>query len=562
MTIEHEWHVVVKDEAGKAITDARVALVPEATRTGKEFPYAAIAATHTHAADGKYDPAPAIAGAEGGWVLIVTRKDRSPVVQPLALKKHKEELVVSTPGGRVATLVLSAEVAKVAGNTVRRVTFVVTLHPSSKLVFVAGTDYFSKGVTHRDFAESRMRILRTDKKIDDGTIQVLFACDERAHVFLALPSSGSKLVEIARKQIGPRTILEGNVEDILPGRDHQKDPAKDVAVVQFYKYLAQLGKDEPKSVREAGLFSHSWPGGPILYNTDEGAAFSSAAGRDPNDLDARVKDFNATNTAGWADMKKAFADKALFRVWGCSATRHTRRKMIEMNNRGHKDGTFFTVNTDEQGHGSTTTVLWEDERLTPEMLRFQLDQELRDESYMGAAAGWLGPAATVSGAPPGAGSDLWSAGSLQWMMVNTSTYASNYTYLSREFKPDFERTSGKHDDGYMNYSKMVGRAAAAKPAFSPRYYKFTRYLNDHWAMLELTHIAKQLPANTDTHKVQLHVVDDPPVFAPAKGTLYTLEDQIDPTRSTAFFHQDDQTVRKVTRDPVTHKFTVLGALVP
>lgn len=560
MTIEHEWYVVVKDESGRAITDARVALVPEAVRAGKEFPYAAIAATHAHAAAGRYQPAAAIAAAEGSWVLIATRKDRSPVVQPLVLKQQKDGLVVATPGGQVATLALSTEVAKVASGTVRRATFVVTLHPSSKLVFVTGTDYFSAGVVHRLFAESRMRILRMDKKIDDGAIQVLFACDERAHVFLALPTTGSKLVEIARKQIGPRTRAEGGSDDLRPGKQHDTDPAKDVSVVQFYKYLAQLGKDEPKSVREAGLFSHSYPGGPILYSTYERAEFRARADRDPQDLDARIKDFYPTNTVGWADMKKAFADRAVFRVWGCSATRHIQRKMIEMN-RGHRDGTFVTVNTDLQAHGTTTTTSWMDERLTPEMLRYQLDQAFRSASYMGAAASWLGTAATVSGAPPGAGSDLQSGGGLQWMMVNTSTYAPIYTYLSREFRPDFERTSGQHDDGYMNYSKIAGRAPVAKPAFSPRYYRFSRSVDSNRAVLEFSYVGKAV-ANANTYQVKLLVVDDPRAFAPAKGTLYTLEDQIDPTRSTAYFHQDDQTVREVTRDPATHAFTVLGAPVP
>jgi len=561
MAVEHEWHVVVTDDAGKAVTDARVALVQEAARTGKDFPYPTIAATHAHASDGKYEPSPAIAAAEGDWLLIVTRKGRSPVVQPLAIKKRKDELVVSTRGGTVATLTLAVDVAKVKDGTVRRATFKVKLYPASEIVFVAGVDYFSKGVEHREYAEGRMRILRAAKTIDDGAIQSLFACDERAQVFLALPASGNKLVEIARKQTGPRTVADGNVEDIQPGRNHTKDPALDVKVVQFYEYLARVGQTEPKRVKEAGLFSHSWRGGPILYNTKETPAFQVSLARDPDDLDARSKDFNATNAPGWADMTKAFADNATYRVWGCSATRHTRRKMIEMNARRHADGKFFTVNTDEEGHGGGAPVLWTDERLTPEFLRWQLDQELRNDSYMGAAAAFFGAAATVYGAPPGAGSDLWNKGGLQWMMVNTATYNDNYVYMKREFKPDFESTSGAHDDGYMNYSKMVGRTAAAKPAFSAKYYRFVRFKNGNWAQLELTHIAKPLPANMSTYKVKLHVADNPPAFAPDKGTLYTLEDQDDATRSTAFFHKDDQTVWAVTRD-ATNKFTILGAAVP
>lgn len=569
MATEHEWHVVVKDDAGKAVTDARVALVNEAARAGKDFPYATIAATHKHASDGKYEPDPAIAAAEGKWVLIVTRKDRSPVVQPLVLKKRKDELVVSMPDGRVATLELVVEVATVRGNTVRRATFNVKLYPSSELVFVAGTDYFSKGVEHRHYAEGRMRILRKAKQIDDGAIQALFACDERAQVFLALPSSGNKLIEIARKQTGPRTMADGNVgEDIQPGKKHHTDPHLDVTAPHFYRYLSQVGRDEPKRVKEAGLFSHSWTGGPILYDTDEAPAFDGAPPRDPDDLDARIKDFNATNVAGWPDMNKAFADHATFRVWGCSATRHTRRKMIEMNKNRHKDGTFFTVNTDEELHGGGAPVIWRDERLTPEFLRFQIDQELRNESYMGAAAARLGATATVFGAPPGAGSDLWPllgtpprSDGLQWMMINTGTYDANYVYMKREFSPEFESLSGTFETGYMNYSKMVGRAPAAKPAFSSQYYRFVRDKVDNLAQLELTHIAKQLPANTSTYKVKLHIAENPPAFAPRKGTLYTLQDQDDDTRSTAFFHEDTQAVFEVTRD-ATHKFTVLGAAVP
>ena len=95
MATEHEWHVVVVDAAGKPVTDARVALVKEADRAGKTFPYPTVAATHAHAADGKYEPSAPIAADEGEWLLIVTRKDKSPVVQPLGIKKRKEELVAS-----------------------------------------------------------------------------------------------------------------------------------------------------------------------------------------------------------------------------------------------------------------------------------------------------------------------------------------------------------------------------------------------------------------------------------------------------------------------------------
>lgn len=557
MPTEHEWHVVVQDDAGKPVTDARVVLVQESVRTGKDFPYPTIPATHAHATGGKYEPVAPIIAMEGDWLLIVTRNAKSPVIQPLTLQQRNEEWVVSPRSGLVATLRLAIDVAKVKDRTVRRASFTAVLYPSSELVFVAGVDYFSKGVVHRQFAESRMRILRMAKTIDNGAMQSLFACDERAQVFLALPASGPKLIEIARKQLGPRTIAEGNSEDIRPGMNHLTDPAKDVSVVHCYKYLAHVGQTEPKRVKEAGLFSHSWKGGPILYNTKESAAYPASDARDPNDLDARSKDYRAVNTEGWGDMKQAFANRATFRIWGCSATRHTRRKMIEMNRRRHKDGTFFTVHTDEEGHGGGPPVLWTDERLTPELLRWQLDQELRNESYMGAAARWLGAAATVYGAPPGAGSDLWSNGGVQWMMINTTTYAENYTYLKRELAPEFETTSGAHDGGYVNYSKLLGRPAAAKPAFSTQYYRFTRYRAGNWAMLELPYLGKILPANMSTYNVKLLIAEDPNAFSPKNGTLYTLEDLDDAARSKAYFHQDDESVWEVMRD-ATNKFTVLG----
>ena len=94
-----------------------------------------------------------------------------------------------------------------------------------------------------------------------------------------------------------------------------------LGATDVYAYLNGIGANRPSTVADFGIFSHSWQGGPILYNTVSQTERAGQVGRDPQDLDMRAsQDFDSANASSWTDMPKAFASDANCHVWGCFAT--------------------------------------------------------------------------------------------------------------------------------------------------------------------------------------------------------------------------------------------------
>ena len=79
------WHVVVRDDKGAEVTDAKIALIKKADVAGKDFPFDTAATTHSHKGKGAYEPDAEIAPAAGKWFLAVNRKGSSAAVQPFTV---------------------------------------------------------------------------------------------------------------------------------------------------------------------------------------------------------------------------------------------------------------------------------------------------------------------------------------------------------------------------------------------------------------------------------------------------------------------------------------------
>src|SRR5690606_7934274 len=70
-----------------------------------------------------------------------------------------------------------------------------------------------------------------------------------------------------------------------------------MSIVDIYKTVQEIGKNEPKSLVELSFFSHGWMGGPILVNSfDDRQLHIPVVGRipvpngfrDPDDRDPRT----------------------------------------------------------------------------------------------------------------------------------------------------------------------------------------------------------------------------------------------------------------------------------
>lgn len=94
-------------------------------------------------------------------------------------------------------------------------------------------------------------------------------------------------------------------------------------VLSLYDWI----KAQPSgSIRSLQIFSHSWEGGPVLWNSyefdDDGTPKLGHEGpRDPHDADFRVRDFYGSNPLSGAEgrkFSKAFTSAPLIKLWGCT----------------------------------------------------------------------------------------------------------------------------------------------------------------------------------------------------------------------------------------------------
>ena len=97
------------------------------------------------------------------------------------------------------------------------------------------------------------------------------------------------------------------------------------SVLSLYEHLKEVGTRAPQSVTELHFFTHGFPGGPILINTDEPGEFAHDPAnrnrRHRDDLDPRIKDFADPNVCGGREqirLRAAFAPMALIKLWGCA----------------------------------------------------------------------------------------------------------------------------------------------------------------------------------------------------------------------------------------------------
>jgi hypothetical protein len=547
--MDHEWVVEVKDDVGAAITAATVALVHSSALVG-DHPFTGVVATHPHKAGGRYEAAATITPVEGDWTLIVRVTGKSPVVQPLKMAAKKKSTEFSTiPSPRTAaTIAFTSEVKAIGTSKVKRSLFTVTMFKSAEVIFISGTEYSGAGTQFRIFAEEHRTALLREKKIDVGTIITIFSTDERERT-TAVPAAGGAFLKVFKKSFGPNT-------GIKPGTKHAAVVGTDISMVDLYKYLSAVGAAEPGRVKEVSVFSHSWPGGPILFNTED---ISGTAARNPNDFDGRMKDFNTTNVTNWPKMKDAMAAGSNCHIWGCSATTHHKElcaKALAEKRAGAPATKFFTVKTTTHRHGASAPVSQiVEEHLTQAHVKADMDLRFRSQSYMARAAAHLGIA--VFGAPPGVGSSYATVSGLQTMIIDTvKENGVQYAYFKEEFSPEFAPTSGTFDTGYVDYRLLATRAPISVMAFSAEYYRFTVDRDTPAATVQFANGKSESIARAT---VTLVVTAKSGFKTAGKnGFLYELRDTADATKSTAVYLQDDGKLFRVTKG-VLGNFTVPGS---
>ena len=565
--------VIVVDDKGANVSGARVSLVEkdELDASGDPnlvavHPYPGLDATHDDAGGGSYkekSPIPKDAGKD--WALVVTLAGKAPVVQPLKFKKGGAGgFTVAPQPAAVATVTITGKFLKVGASTVKEITFHVTLFPAAELVFIGGVDFkyhpddISQGNQFHEYGSTRAKILRLEKKIHDGTIVTVFSTSQifrKKQVFGFPLRDGTPTlvdIEVARLWGDPKSR-------VIPKKPGHYKPQLhvDIHITDFYGYLAEVGGRAPKSIQEIGIFSHSFPNGPILYNTnDHNGALDPD--RDPNDFDARAKDFNNKNFPAFNGMLAAFAPGCRFTIWGCSFTVHYKDSTLAALaaiKKGLAEDAFFSVpvRTEVKEHGHTSI---EEQNLSELRHRILMEREFRSKFvYASAAAQAL--QIEVRAACPGTGSDVLKVKGFEVFQVNLAAYGGVYEYFRKQFAPEFAETKSTWDQGFVDYHAVQKHKRTKEPPFSTEYYDFNVSIPagpvggtlGFWNGKFTPHLSSDV-------KIEVKPVADL-VTQGKKGHLFLLKQS---TLTMGFYAQDDGRVFGIDQD-ATHAWTVVGAEV-
>ncbi|WP_339889401.1 hypothetical protein [uncultured Flavobacterium sp.] len=105
----------------------------------------------------------------------------------------------------------------------------------------------------------------------------------------------------------------------------------------IYKTIEEIGISNPNTLQEVNIFSHAYPGGPILANSSQ---------KDAIDLDMRINDIK-NKVIDYSNFKNAFLNDGVFKIWGCQSHPPFNYliKKVMQNPLYKKDGT--TKDTDE-----------------------------------------------------------------------------------------------------------------------------------------------------------------------------------------------------------------------
>jgi hypothetical protein len=212
-----------------------------------------------------------------------------------------------------------------------------------QLVLVAGMDYEFHGVDFRIYCDSRVkRTVAANRAKQDLTFTIFDVRRAEVVTHEVTYPAGKRTQKVSKLTPSPfKALSRANFDRFLVnGEAHfrLKDSQRGLmSILDVYQAVQKIGVDAPGTLAELSIFSHGFMGGPILVNsTDDGVmnvrippmsssfrVVLAAAARDPDDFDARIKDFSAPtmDAAALADFTNAFHADGHIWIWGCAFPR-------------------------------------------------------------------------------------------------------------------------------------------------------------------------------------------------------------------------------------------------
>lgn len=283
--------------------------------------------THLHTKDGLYESSKSFD--EGKYLLVVWTDDKSPkapTVQRLTLSEKQGRAIVKAgwagtvpPEANLQAANVEFPIAAQGKSAPERSLVTVKVVPSVEFVLLSGSGYWHHhdGTRWIQFSLKHRRTLWADKEMIGGYLVTIFNCEEcnRRTYVKALGNNDNWLL----------------VDEVKTNAERKfSDPARvapivdDIGILDLFAYLNTVGNKRKGSVWQVNLFTHSWAGGPILWDTDETPAYKVRDDRDPVDLDGRCKDWGPAVLNLYPTLRDAHLFKAVWKLWGCNAQTEVR----------------------------------------------------------------------------------------------------------------------------------------------------------------------------------------------------------------------------------------------
>lgn len=256
---------------------------------------------------------------------------------------------------------------------------------AKKYILVAGIDYHTGNSFIKYCNDYKAKIIANNKSKEDLT-------------FIIIDMKGTIETIDNGKSISVENYDKISKANYPASKGHGFDSlgkSKYVTKKSIYEIVEKIGTDDPNTLQEVNVFSHSYALGPILGNSRE---------TDAIDLDMRVNDVK-NKTFDYAKFQKAFTPTGLVKIWGCNMNRFTNNliKQIMKSSKYLRDGktsdsTIFTIKDTlfQNGDGTQHSVseyIYTDCRTAPknglfEMTMLQVKKQFA-RNYWDSYPAWL-----------------------------------------------------------------------------------------------------------------------------------------------------------------------------